>query len=41
MGLYIARQIVEAHHGKIQVESKNGEGSLFRVSLPRSGAPPG
>ncbi len=34
MGLYIARQIVEAHQGKIHVESKNGEGSLFRVSLP-------
>jgi PAS domain S-box-containing protein len=41
MGLYIARQIVEAHHGKIQVESKNGEGSLFRVRLPRNVASPG
>jgi signal transduction histidine kinase len=35
MGLYITRQIVEAHRGKIQVESKNGEGSLFRIRLPR------
>jgi PAS domain S-box-containing protein len=35
MGLYITRQIVEAHHGTIQVESKSGEGALFRVRLPR------
>jgi len=35
MGLYITRQIVEAHHGKITVESKTGEGSTFRVQLPR------
>jgi PAS domain S-box-containing protein len=35
MGLYITRQIVEAHRGKIQVESKNGEGSVFRVKLPK------
>jgi PAS domain S-box-containing protein len=36
MGLYITRQIVEAHRGKIEVQSKHGEGSLFRVELPRS-----
>ncbi|HEX6271855.1 MAG TPA: ATP-binding protein [Polyangiaceae bacterium] len=35
MGLYIARQIVEAHGGHIEVESKPGEGSLFRVRLPK------
>ncbi|HEX6766864.1 MAG TPA: ATP-binding protein [Polyangiaceae bacterium] len=35
MGLYITRQIVEAHRGSIHVESRTGEGSLFRVELPR------
>ncbi|HEX6766047.1 MAG TPA: PAS domain-containing sensor histidine kinase, partial [Polyangiaceae bacterium] len=35
MGLYITRQIVEAHQGQITVESKSGEGSTFRVRLPR------
>jgi PAS domain S-box-containing protein len=34
MGLYIAHQIVEAHGGTIQVESKVGFGSTFMVTLP-------
>jgi PAS domain S-box-containing protein len=36
MGLYITRQIVVAHGGAVRVESRPGEGSTFRVSLPRS-----
>lgn len=36
MGLYITRQIVIAHGGSVQVESRLGEGSTFRVSLPHS-----
>ncbi len=35
LGLYIARVIVERHHGKIWAESKEGHGSTFYVSLPR------
>jgi PAS domain S-box-containing protein len=35
MGLYIARQIVQAHGGKVEVESAAGEGSRFHVILPR------
>jgi PAS domain S-box-containing protein len=35
LGLYIARQITEAHGGRIAVESKPGEGALFSVRLPR------
>lgn len=35
MGLYIARQIVEAHGGHIEVESARGAGSRFQVTLPR------
>lgn len=34
VGLAMSRQIVEAHGGKISVESKPGEGSVFTVLLP-------
>ncbi|MBC7428584.1 MAG: GAF domain-containing protein [Bacteriovorax sp.] len=34
LGLYICKQIVEAHRGKIYVESIIGKGSTFTVELP-------
>lgn len=34
LGLSIARWIIEAHHGRIRVESQEGQGSMFVVSLP-------
>lgn len=34
LGLYITRQIVEAHDGKIEVESEVGKGAVFIVKLP-------
>ena len=34
LGLTIAKAIVEAHRGRISVESVEGEGSVFRVELP-------
>jgi signal transduction histidine kinase len=40
LGLFIAREIVEAHDGKIWVESEVGEGSTFFVTLPASSPVP-
>lgn len=34
LGLYIAKTIVEAHHGTIQIESRQGKGATFSVRIP-------
>jgi signal transduction histidine kinase len=34
LGLFIAREIVAAHGGRLSVESRRGVGSTFRVELP-------
>jgi PAS domain S-box-containing protein len=39
MGLYIAKEIIEQHGGRIRVESCEGEGSTFCVELPFSFKP--
>ena len=36
LGLAIVKQMVEAHGGKVRVESKRGTGSIFSVLLPFS-----
>jgi signal transduction histidine kinase len=37
LGLTIARRIVDAHGGTIEVESQSGRGTTFRVTLPDAG----
>ena len=37
IGLAIARQVIEQHHGKLNVESKLGKGSKFTMVLPLAG----
>jgi PAS domain S-box-containing protein len=39
LGLYIAREIVEAHGGKIAVSSVPGSGTTFTIDLPRDPPP--
>jgi signal transduction histidine kinase len=34
LGLYICRQIILAHNGKISAESEKGNGAAFHITLP-------
>jgi heavy metal sensor kinase len=38
LGLSIAHWIVDQHHGTLTAESKEGQGSIFRVSVPLVGS---
>jgi signal transduction histidine kinase len=40
LGLYIARQIAQAHQGRLEVRSTPGEGAEFVLSLPLPAQPP-
>lgn len=40
LGLWIVRQLVEAHGGTIEVQSELGRGATFLVTLPRRGTGP-
>jgi signal transduction histidine kinase len=35
LGLYITKRIIEAHHGRISVDSQQGAGTKFIIHLPR------
>lgn len=41
IGMYHSKMIVDAHKGRIEVESKVGKGTTFRVLFPLPGASPG
>ena len=34
IGMFQSKMIVEAHQGRIEVESESGKGTTFRVFLP-------
>jgi signal transduction histidine kinase len=34
LGLFVAREIIDAHHGRLVASSADGEGAVFEVSVP-------
>jgi signal transduction histidine kinase len=36
LGLAFCKKIIDAHEGRICVESRVGEGSIFKITLPKS-----
>ena len=34
LGLYLTRAVIEAHHGRIWVDSDPGHGSTFHFTIP-------
>ena len=40
LGLAVTKKIVEEHHGEIELISKVGQGTTFRIKLPMKAQPP-
>ncbi|MGY0777466.1 sensor histidine kinase [Azospirillum argentinense] len=40
LGLYLVSRIMEAHAGRIEVDSRDGAGTAFTVWLPQVASPP-
>ena len=34
IGLYYAKLVIEGHGGRITIDSKKGDGSTFRLTIP-------
>jgi signal transduction histidine kinase len=41
IGLYLVRQVIEGHGGRVDVDSQPGEGSAFEIALPAVADPLG
>jgi signal transduction histidine kinase len=39
VGLYLVKMVVDLHHGTVDVQSREGEGSRFTIRLPRASLP--
>ena len=40
IGLYLVRQVIEGHGGRVEVDSQPGQGSAFEIALPAVTDPP-
>ena len=38
LGLALVKHILNRHHGRLSIESKEGEGATFTVRLPATGS---
>jgi two-component system, OmpR family, sensor kinase len=38
IGLYVAKTLIDLHHGSVAVDSREGEGSRFEIRMPRARA---
>jgi signal transduction histidine kinase len=39
IGMFLSKMIVDAHEGRVEVESHIGKGTTFHLLLPLQGAP--